>query len=121
MTQKPNYRIMAARGKQLQIRRLLRKEGAPNRRGEYPTVGHDTSIYVSKWRRHLTPEGLRRKRPKVDVSHRSYGLRSRKRSREDYGEKFYGFQPVTPHEKPKVPGRVLRDMQSEELWEDEIE
>ena len=91
---------------------------SPNRRGDYPTKGGKPA-YVGKGYRHLSPEGLQRRRPLPDVTHRRYGIRDRRRMEDEYGEKCAGFQLPLAREKPKVPGRVLRDAQEDELWLEE--
>jgi hypothetical protein len=105
------------------------RTGYPNRRGDYRDDNsgnrkekwkrHRVRLFKNKWQvvdapdfRHSYKSGARH-----SWAH-SIGARNRRKWKQEREAQQVGFQrEFAPIEKPKVPGRILRDAQEAELWE----
>jgi hypothetical protein len=92
----------------------------PNRRGEYPNA---TKWSIGNKRFWRSRGGKFRTWPEEKQrasANRDEGTRSNKRFKARGKARRKGFQhEFVPMEKPKIPGRVLRDAQEDQLWLDE--
>lgn len=113
-------------------REKAERTGYPNRRGDYRANNHGNHkdkwkrgrvrYFKNKWQVMDAPDHRHSYKPGARHSWaHSIGSRNARAWKQERDAKAVGFQhEFVPIEKPKIPGRVLRDAQEDALWLDEI-